>query len=264
MSAGKAKLDAVVARIRQHRAKDRLIAETLGNVAQQEPALYPPPPPKKVALAITQVLYLEDDPIIGRAMAVASLLPVIALVSLIVWIVARRELRAIVMLLGAIANGVLCTLLKRLCQQPRPDGAWQTDYGMPSNHTQCVAFLVAYCLSFLWRGSTTIVHGRLWKPLLSLVATLALAAVGTSRVYLGEHTRGQVGAGLLIGLVAGFACERAYVSMLPALRPWLEAWPCRYFYVRETARVRDVMRREFDFHRSSGDRDRAADVERWR
>jgi dolichyldiphosphatase len=157
------------------------------------------------------------------------------------------------MLAGALLNAALCVLLKQYFQQPRPEAATLHDCGMPSNHSQVSAYLGAAGLCFLWCDAT-LQHPRLWKPLVSLATVALVAAVGVSRIYLGEHTVEQVLAGLAVGTLVGCSTHVAYHAALPALRPMLPLAFCRFFYLRDTSHVQDVMRAEYEWHAESAAR----------
>lgn len=246
------RLDEIVARIQAHTAAERRLSHAVDEFHTEaegaDSSLAPPSPASGQLrpLSLTYVAYREGDAL-GKVAALVTLAPLVALVALGAWIVARRELRALCLLLGALLNALLCAVLKAHFQQPRPAGAAQQDFGMPSNHAQTSAYLATTGLCFLWLDAT-VVHAALWKPLTTLTTLALVALVGASRVYLGEHTVEQVCAGLAAGSAAGLAVHFAYGAALPALRPVL-AWRCaRYFYLRETSHVRDVMRVEHEWH----------------
>ena len=109
-------------------------------------------------------------------------------------------------------------------------------YGFPSNHTQAIAYIAAYCVLFTWfrlvnadnvfycSGPPLIAtYARSWRqpksssPLealyrvfASIAATAGALAVGFGRVYLGYHTTDQVaditGVLLLASVCHRFLC----------------------------------------------------------
>ena len=146
-------------------------------------------------------------------------------------------------------NFGLCVLLKEQLRQDRPAGATLPDFGMPSNHAQTTVFLSAYALLLLWHGAT-MRHAALWKPLLTLGAVLLCAAVGASRIYLGEHTPAQVAVGSAVGAAFAAAWYTLYcAAQRPLLLPLLESPLLRYFYLCDNSRVADVMLHEYEAHR---------------
>jgi membrane-associated phospholipid phosphatase len=87
-----------------------------------------------------------------------------------------------------------------------------------------------------------------WRAALA-AAMLALAlAVGASRVYLGYHTRAQVGAGLAVGTTCAVAWLGLYATVLRSrLGAWVAASRvCAYLMVRDCAHMEDVVAWEYD------------------
>lgn len=128
-------------------------------------------------------------------------------------------------------------------------------YGMPSSHSQFVAFFsFTFLLFFLFRHtpkpSTT--HRQLTFPervAISLLACFCAGAVAASRVYLNYHTKKQVLAGCIVGtLVAGLWF--AFTHQL-RVSGWLE-WGLDTQLAR-LLRVRDLVLEE-DFVESGWER----------
>lgn len=260
-SAGGTKLDQLISKIQRNTQRDRRAALALASASAElassvlnssDAPLLTPSPPLLTPLLLTHVAFYEGDTL-GHLAALVTITPLAAIVALAAWVVARRELRALSMLVGCLATAGVCVLLKRQFQQSRPTGALLPDYGMPSNHAQVASYLVANGLAFLWQDVTMSAHAWLWKSLLSAAAVIWLVAVAASRVYLGEHSRGQVDMGLCVGSAIGLIWHLAYRSALPSLRPLVQQnLLCRYFLVRETSRVRDVLGTEFDMYDALG------------
>uniref|UniRef100_A0A7S0LDD4 Phosphatidic acid phosphatase type 2/haloperoxidase domain-containing protein n=1 Tax=Coccolithus braarudii TaxID=221442 RepID=A0A7S0LDD4_9EUKA len=195
---------------------------------------------------LTHVVYPDGEQL-GQPAAFITLLPVLAFPCLCVAFVARRELQLLSVLMGYLGNAACCDLLKRCLQQPRPAGAVLDGFGMPSNHTQTMSFVVAYGICFLWHEAT-MRDALIFKPLLSLLGVLLVVAVGVSRVYLGEHTEEQVLVGGLCGLALGVAWQLMYARVArPALLPLLDGGCCRYFYIRDSSHIPDVLRKEHEW-----------------
>lgn len=242
-------LDSLISKIRASTARDRAVLNALSNASGWPLPPASPSPPAVRPLMLTFVAYRVDDPL-GQIAALVTLAPIFALVALGTWVVARRELHAICALAGAVLNAALCVGLKKIAEEPRPLGATLQDHGMPSNHAQTAAFLSAYAIVFLWHGCT-VHHAALWKPAMTTLAMLAAAAVGASRIHLGEHSPAQVGVGSAVGAAVGVAWYALYTAVLrPLLLPLLEHPLARYFYARDASRVADVMRHEYDWHRA--------------
>lgn len=100
------------------------------------------------------------------------------------------------LVLGAVIMGAASKLLKRLLRMPRPAGARQSDYGMPSSH--------ATLLMFLARGFARLMLPKLgWAGPLPTAASMLLPfCVAMLRWLSGEHTAAQVGVGAALGLVS--------------------------------------------------------------
>lgn len=98
-------------------------------------------------------------------------------------------------------------------------------YGMPSSHSQFVAFFsISLSLFLLLRHipSPTTTHSPTSfasRLMLSLVACLCAAAVAVSRIYLNYHTPKQV----MVGAVAGAVFAIAWFLVISYLR--------RYYWV---------------------------------
>lgn len=115
----------------------------------------------------------------------------------------------LMVLLGLIANEALARGLKHFLKDIRPSDTCHHlnlchSYGMPSSHTQCMAFAAFLRVLLLARGfshkrAVTRVVGLLESAVLLMLA----AAVAVSRVYLGYHTSRQVEVALVLG--ASFA-----------------------------------------------------------
>lgn len=103
------------------------------------------------------------------------------------------------------AGSVLCAItakvLKHLIRQPRPvvvsssrheNITIKTSYGMPSSHSQVMAFFATYCHCAVHyvTPSTIVLAGILY---------IFTAMVLWSRVRLGHHTLAQVSVGTLVG-----------------------------------------------------------------
>ena len=107
------------------------------------------------------------------------------------WSPNRFSRVALILFISALING----FLKDLFQDPRPPEELMLDaqiglsYGWPSGHTQIAVTLwgfLAYELKDKW---------------FSIFASLLIALIAFSRLYLGVHDLGDVFAGLVIGLI---------------------------------------------------------------
>eukprot|EP00466_Bigelowiella_natans_P020955 jgi/Bigna1/71877/fgenesh1_pg.17_\ len=110
-----------------------------------------------------------------------------------------RNAIALNMVVGALVNAVLNKILKRVINEARPEGAKQTDPGMPSSHASSLAFLSVFSTLSL------LTHPPVWWPSSpvpgTMLALTVLAYDFVSLVYRhlsGFHTIPQ--------LVVGFSC----------------------------------------------------------
>ena len=121
-------------------------------------------------------------------------------------------------------------------------------YGMPSSHSQFVAFFaVSLSLFLIFRHvptktssySPTTFAERL---LLSLLAYLGAGAVAVSRVYLNYHTPKQVWVGLAAGSIFAviWFLFTAFLRCFGWLDWTLEFWICRRFRIRDLVTTEDI------------------------
>lgn len=177
----------------------------------------------------------------GSILALLSLAPVFFVVAQCSFLLSRRDLTTAVFLAGQLGNEVLNYVLKHTIKEPRP--AWGAEhhayapkYGMPSNHSQFVAFSAAFLLLWLWRRwkvSTAV------KVASSFTALAVAGAVAASRIALRYHTLSQVNVGLAVGAAVGCAwyllLERYLSKLFPAIAQTSlaqallvrDTWPCQ-------------------------------------
>jgi len=106
-------------------------------------------------------------------------------------------------------------------------------YGMPSSHTQAIAYcLAAYIVSRLWfsRSRQTSHLQRMLTTAEGTGLGVLMVTVGYARVYLGYHTPLQVAMGGLTGMIFGALWSRGCLAMVrrhgPSIKerlPFLEA-----------------------------------------
>ncbi|RMZ90136.1 hypothetical protein DV736_g2641, partial [Chaetothyriales sp. CBS 134916] len=191
----------------------------LQQLAMDEPVQF-------TSLSLTNVQYNPSDRLsyISAWLALAPQALCIMYVTLI-W--ASREAEITLMFAGQMGCEVLNWSLKRLIREERPRrGVVGKGYGMPSSHSQFVAFFSLYLTLFLLlrhqTGSVTssspsTFAERLGLSLLALVCALSVAA---SRVYLNYHTPRQVWVGFAVGLFCAVAWFLATTYLRKA--GWLE------------------------------------------
>jgi dolichyldiphosphatase len=155
----------------------------------------------------TCVFYEEGDAL-GSLAALASLAPIFAVVSLATALASRRDVHTLSLLVGKLLDDGLNAALKHAIREPRPEGndKWSSEYGMPSNHSQFVAFLAAYALLWVGSGRLHALRTRpVWAGLVCAGAVVGALLVMVSRVHLRYHTWQQVAAGAAVGTASGAA-----------------------------------------------------------
>jgi len=131
--------------------------------------------------------------LLGKSYVIVLFCSALAIL-LMLW---RKGVDLIALVIVIVGSTTTSSMLKLAFQRPRPEQAiyLESSYSFPSGHaTIAVAFygLVGY---LLMRSAS-----RWWHKMSLLCTTLALiAAIGLSRLYLGEHYLSDVLAGYLIG-----------------------------------------------------------------
>ncbi len=123
-----------------------------------------------------------------------------------------RRTAALAVLLVQGGGGLLNLTLKSLVKRPRPPGSELVLHGFswsfPSGHAMgsLIGYgMLCYCLGQYWTVSRNV------RRTVFALAIVTVLAIGTSRVALGVHYRGDVVGGYLIGatwLAAGIAVLR--------------------------------------------------------
>ncbi|RLN10545.1 hypothetical protein BBJ28_00000578 [Nothophytophthora sp. Chile5] len=190
----------------------------------------------------TWVVYDPTDPL-GVVLALITLSPVYVTVMYVTLVGFQRDLDSISALLGQLINEVLNKVLKKAINQPRPDGAHLSGSGMPSAHSQFIAFFAAYVIAY------TMNNRRLVGQWLTIVSVFMLAVLTCySRAHLGYHSIEQIAVGALIGMLSGFAWN-ALVSARTCwskVSPWLFPLVVRSrlaqsFFLRDISHIPDLI-----------------------
>jgi len=198
-------------------------------------------------LELTTVHYRPGDPF-SLFFAYVTLIPLALLVSLFTLILFRRDFRTALIFVGLLVNEVVNYILKKMVKQSRPSvlKMRETDYGMPSSHAQFLFFFSTYLFLLLLSNKFSFYH-KWWKQVYSVLGYVVAAAVAYSRVYLYYHTAEQVLVGCAIGTVIGGIWFFITEQLLSPLFPYLENLPiARYFYVRDTSEIGNLMRFEYE------------------
>ncbi|KAF9189733.1 hypothetical protein BGZ50_000602 [Haplosporangium sp. Z 11] len=183
-------------------------------------------PPSKIpahhtltSLSITHVQFRQDD-IFAKLLAYVTLSPLAIICGYAAVILTSRDLKPLVMFAGQLANEVVNQILKRLVKQARPTEYLGDGYGMPSSHSQFMAYFATYTAILMYRS-----------------------------VHLYYHTWQQVAAGTICGCL--FAAGYYYITNR-ILRPmglftWVVNHPwARRLYIRDTDMVDDLARFDWE------------------
>lgn len=177
-----------------------------------------------------------------------ALIPQALCVVYVSFFIATREVEVGFAAGGQIACELLNFALKRIIKEERPRRIHGLGYGMPSSHSQFVAYWSVYLTLFLLvrhRPSTRGVpfstadgagSWSLFERLLLSVAGLAAAgAIAWSRIYLNYHTPRQV----MVGVTAGAMFALVWFIFIAIIRQsgllsWgLETSIARAFRIRD-------------------------------
>ena len=154
----------------------------------------------KKVIEFTYGEYPRDDPYVGLILAFVSYTPIVSAIVVGTVTLTRRSWHHFCFFCGLVISHASATAIKKIWKQPRPAGAYLSNYGMPSDHSMFMCFITAYLISFMWDDS------RLQRRSFhfSSLAIIALSAlVCYSRIYLGVHTPEQVAVGVVLGIVLG-------------------------------------------------------------
>uniref|UniRef100_A0A7S2R8N2 Phosphatidic acid phosphatase type 2/haloperoxidase domain-containing protein n=1 Tax=Eucampia antarctica TaxID=49252 RepID=A0A7S2R8N2_9STRA len=198
----------------------------------------------KKSFSLTHVQYDESDGLVGELLAFFSLLPVLYTVCLATHAVFGRDLRVAFVLLGGVLTSGLCTILKMIIQEPRPNKDLlllvvpnSQVHGMPSNHSSYMTFIAVFSILFAMRRcgnmegpSAFVKQTKRW--LVPTVCTFTAIICCYSRIHLGYHTNSQVGVGAIFGWIMAIIWytlyERYYITQwAPALEQLLNVWDFR-------------------------------------
>ncbi|KAI1318323.1 Dolichyldiphosphatase 1 [Mortierella claussenii] len=197
------------------------------------------------SLSITHVQFSESD-VLSKIFAYVTLSPLAILCGYVAIILTLRDLKPAVMFAGQLANEAVNQVLKRLVKQARPTEYLGDGYGMPSSHSQFMAYFAAYTIILMYRRGIT--PGSIISPTVSALVVIWAALVVYSRVHLYYHTWQQVVAGTICGILFALL----YYSIVQhILRPkgifdWIVDHPwAKELYIRDTDAIPDLA--QFDW-----------------
>ncbi|KAI1853657.1 hypothetical protein JX265_004011 [Neoarthrinium moseri] len=202
------------------------------------------------SLSLTHVHYDPTDPI-SYLCAWLALVPqgLCVVYATLIW--STREVEIALMFAGQLACEALNFALKRLIKEERPRRMNGKGYGMPSSHSQFVAYFAVSLALFLIFRHQPVYQGRrrnhtpmtmAERAFWSVVGVCMAGAVAWSRIYLNYHTEKQV----VVGCAAGTVSAIAWFILTAAVRQsgWL-AWAidhpiARFFRVRDLVVEEDL------------------------
>ncbi|KAK0581971.1 hypothetical protein LWI29_020015 [Acer saccharum] len=204
------------------------------------------------AVKLTDVRYQKGDEL-GRFLAWVSLVPVfISLGGFVSHFIFRRELQGIFFAIGLIIS----QFIKKNVQQARPETCALLEMcdsqGWPSSHSQYMFFFAVYfsLLNCKGIGPWGIKNRWFMNVLHWSLAILTMY----SRVYLGYHAVAQVFAGATLGILVGTAWFWVVNSVLFCYFPAIEESALgRYFCLKDTSHIPDVLKFEYDNARAARD-----------
>ena len=173
------------------------------------------------------------------------------------------------MFAGQLGCEALNFVLKRIVKEERPKRMWARPissffnadwdyrllemlgkgYGMPSSHSQFMAYFAVYAGLFLiYRHNPALTQSgamlHFWvRVFIALVLCIGAGAVAISRVYLNYHTPRQILAGCGAGVVCAFSWF--FVTRLLRIHGWVD-WALdlevvRFFRVRDLVVSEDLV-----------------------
>ncbi|KAG0349710.1 hypothetical protein BG005_010805 [Podila minutissima] len=155
-----------------------------------------PPHHTLTSLSLTHVQFSDDD-LVSKIFAHLTLSPLAITCGYIAVILTTRDLTPILMLAGQALNECVNFVLKRLVKQARPTEYLGDGYGMPSSHSQFMAFFATYLTILMYRRGST--PGSVSPHVVTACVILWSVVVVYSRVHLYYHTWQQVVAGTICG-----------------------------------------------------------------
>ncbi|KAG0328590.1 hypothetical protein BG000_000421 [Podila horticola] len=198
-----------------------------------------PPHHTLTSLSITHVQFVQND-ILSKLLAYVTLSPLAILCGYAGAILTGRDLKAVIMLGGQLLNEVVNQALKRLVKQARPTEYLGDGYGMPSSHSQFMAYFATYMVILMYRSGSD--SNILMAHAVSAIVVVWAILVVYSRVHLYYHTWQQVVAGTVCGCV--FAVGYYYVVKAlrsKGLMDWIVDHPwARLAHVRDTDALEDT------------------------
>jgi len=201
-----------------------------------------------VPFALTHVEFPRGD-LIGKVLAVASLMPMAVIAGFITLILFRRDLHTITFFLGFLLNEILNMILKYTIRESRPmhRNVQYTEFGMPSSHSQNMWFFAIYSVFFvIFRQHRYPTKSNMLNMIHKLGIILTVISMATcvaySRIYLMYHTWSQILWGGVIGSIFAtlwFGITQQYLA--PRFHE-IVTWPISEFLLlRDTTLIPNIL-----------------------
>ena len=164
-------------------------------------------------------------------------------------------------------GSLLCELLnliaKKIIREPRPlvRPFQQTDFGMPSSHSQICWFFAIYSTLFilfrLHHNRQSLFEG-VWKVTVIALLISTAVIVMYSRVYLLYHSWTQVFVGAVVGILLGASWFFTVHILLTPYFPFIASLSvCELLMIRDTSLIPNILWFEYTHARSeNGTRNR--------
>ncbi|KAF9962052.1 hypothetical protein BGZ65_009799 [Modicella reniformis] len=124
------------------------------------------PPQPLTSLSLTHVRFAADN-IYSKIFAYLTLSPLAITCGYIAVVLATRDLSVILMFGGQLLNECINFVLKRIVKQARPTAELGDGYGMPSSHSQFMAYFATYTILLMYRAGAS--SGNWSQHLISVV-----------------------------------------------------------------------------------------------
>ncbi|KAF9185819.1 hypothetical protein BGZ49_004241 [Haplosporangium sp. Z 27] len=205
-----------------------------------------PPHHTLTSLSLTHVQFTQND-IVSKLLAYVTLTPLGIICGYVAVISTSRDLKPLVMLGGQLANEVLNLILKRIVKQARPTEYLGDGYGMPSSHSQFMAYFATYTVILMCRRG--IEPGSIIPQAVCAAVTIWSSLVVYSRVHLYYHTWQQVLAGTICGIIFALIYYHIVNSVLRplGLLEWIVDHPwAKQLHVRDTDAIPDLAKYDWE------------------
>ncbi|KAL7060939.1 hypothetical protein AAHC03_09808 [Spirometra sp. Aus1] len=201
-----------------------------------------------LVLATSRLLPVPGDKI-GHVLAWSSQVPVILATGVLTVALFRRDLHSIFYVIGMLFNESLNYILKHTVKAPRPSvhpDHIVTGYGMPSNHSQFMFFMMSYLLLFCTCRLPRQHYSTARLNSICIFALFLSCLTSYSRIYLGFHTLQQVCMGSVIGMIAGlFWFLLVHFILMPRFSYITESRLGRFLMLQNLTSIPNVL--QFDY-----------------